>query len=83
MTTLYDEYMAEQYAEEQRRQRLFNPDRGLYSEFDHKNVVITFQNGDMATGTFWKKYQQDSYTVVVNGHSIHCTVKDIKSIRGA
>ena len=58
MTTLYDEYMAEQYAEEQRRQRLFNPDRGLYSEYDHKKVVV-------------------------NGHSIHCTPKDIKSIRGA
>lgn len=74
---MYKEYMAE---EDERRRR--NPDTGLYSEYNGKEVVLVLSNGNTVSGHFNKAYKEDSYRVVVlKFQDIKFKAADIKSIK--
>ena len=84
MTTLYDEYLSQQYAEEERQKRLYHPDTGRYAELHGQKATVVFKNGNSATGTLWKQYNKDSYELAGFGwQNIHFKLDDVISIRGA
>ena len=84
MSTLYDAYRDREYAEQLQAEMLRNPDRGLYAEYNNKDVQVTFANGYSATGHFLKEYMRERYTLNLIGcRGIEFQPEDIKSIEYA
>ena len=84
MSTLYDEWTSREYEKEMQRKRELYPDRGMYAELNGKKATVVFKNGNSATGTLWKTYNEDTYELAGFGyHNIHFKLNDVTSIRPA
>lgn len=82
MTTWAHEQIFREYEEREQECRRRNPDTGLYSEYNGKDVEIVFSNGNTVSGHFNKAYKEDSYRVVVlKFQDIKFKAADIKSIK--
>ena len=82
MTTWAHEQMFREYEEREQEYRRRNPDTGLYSEYNGKDVEVVLSNGNIVTGRFNKTYNEDDYRVnVILIQAIKLRAEDIKSIR--
>ena len=82
MTTWAHEQMFREYEEREQEYRRRNPDTGLYSEYNGKDVEVILSNGNIVTGRFNKTYNKDDYRVnVILIQAIKLRAEDIKSIR--
>ena len=81
MTTWAHEQMFREYEEREQEYRRRNPDTGLYSEYNGKDVEVILSNGSIITGRFNKTYNKNEYRVtVIRIQTIKLEAKDIKSI---
>lgn len=82
MSTQAHEQMFREYEDREQEYRRINPDTGLYSEYNGKDVEVVLSNGNIVTGHFNKTYNKDDYRVtVIHIQDIKLKAEDIKSIR--
>lgn len=82
MTTWAHEQMFREYEEREQEYRRRNPDTGLYSEYNGKDVEVVLSDGNIITGRFNKTYNKNEYRVTaIFIQTIKLKASDIKSIR--
>ena len=82
MTTWAHEQMFREYEEREQEYRRRNPDTGLYSEYNGKDVEVVLSDGNIITGRFNKTYNKNEYRVTaILIQTIKLKASDIKSIR--